>query len=194
MMNLTFREEEAFFRGKTAGFIPEDCPLPETEEEIDSLFQYFGPMFSRIVGCRTKQEKLFFAAVSVFSESYLDEAVRRLPEMLNEASEVTPLQKDFFGSPLDELANYFALGHGILNEEDLAAKKSRLTLPEIRRGFDAKYKPEEKADAASMEQRMMLSDLIINGSLPMIDRREWENLTKKDADELIRGIITKQEG
>lgn len=193
-MNLTFREEEAFFRGKIAGFIPENCPLPETEEEIDSLFQHFGPMFSRIVGCRTKHGKLFFAAVSVFSESYLDEAVRRLPELLNEASEVTPLQKDFFGSPLDELANYFALGHGILNEEDLAARKSRLTLPEIRRGFDLEYKPEEKADAASMEQRMKLSDLIINGSLPMIDRREWENLTGKEADELIRSIITKQEG
>ena len=130
----------------------------------------------------------------MFSESYLDEAVRRLPGLLNEANEVTPLQKDFFGSPLDELANYFALGHGILNEEDLAARKSKLTLQEIRRGFDAEYKPEEKANAASMEQRMMLSDLIINGSLPMIDRREWENLTGKEADELIRSIITKQEG
>jgi len=193
-MNLTFRQKEAFFRGKAAGFIPENCPLPETEEEIDSLFQHFGPMFSRIVGCRTKQGKLFFATVSVFSESYLDEAVRRLPELLNKANEVTPLQKDFFGSPLDELANYFALGHGILNEEDLAARKSKLTLPEIRRGFDAEYEPEEKADAASMEQRIALSNLIINGSLPMIDRREWENLTGKEADELIRSIITKQEG
>lgn len=193
-MNLTFREEEAFFRGKAAGFIPEDCPIPKTEEEIDSLFQYFGPMFSRIVGCRTKQGKLFFAAVSVFSESYLDEAVRRLPELLNEANEVTPLQTDFFGSPLEELANYFALGHEILNEEDLAARRSALSLPEVRRGFDLEYTPGEKADAASMEQRMQLSDLIINGSLPMIDRREWENLTKKDADELIRSTITKQEG
>lgn len=193
-MNLTFREEEAFFRGKAAGFIPKGCPIPKTENEIDSLFQHFGPMFSRIVGCRTKQGRLFFAAVSVFSESYLDEAVRRLPELLNEATEITPLQKDFFGSPLDELANYFALGHGILNEEDLAARESRLTLPEIRRGFDVKYKPEEKADAASMEQRMQLSDLVISGSIPMIDRRTWENLTKKEADELIRSIITKQEG
>ena len=194
MMNLTFREEEAFFRGKAAGFIPAECPIPGTAEEIYSLFQYFGPMFSRIVGCRTKHGKLFFASVSVFSESYLDEAVRRLPELRNEANEVTPLQTDFFGSPLDELANYFALGHRILNEEDLAAKKSRLTLPEIRRGFDLEYTPGEKADAATMEQRMALSDLIINGSLPMIDRREWENLTKKEADELIRSIITKQEG
>ena len=185
-MNLTFREEEAFFRGKAAGFIPEDCPLPETEEEIDSLFQYFGPMFSRIVGCRTKQGKLFFAAVSVFSEEYLGEVIRHLPELLTEANEVTPLQTDFFGSPLEELANYFALGHGILNEEDLAARRSALSLPEVRRGFDLEYTPGEKADAATMEQRMALSDLVACGSIPAIDRRKWEHLTGKEVDELIR--------
>ena len=185
-MNLTFREEEAFFRGKAAGFIPKDCPIPKTENEIDSLFQHFGPMFSRIVGCRTKQGKLFFAAVSVFSESYLDEAVRRLPELLTEASEVTPLQTEFFGSPLEELANYFALGHEILNEEDLAARRSALSLPEVRRGFDLEYTPGEKADATSMEQRMKLSDLVACGSIPAIDRRKWEHLTGKEADELIR--------
>ena len=186
MMNLTFREEEAFFRGKAAGFIPAECPIPGTEEEMYGLFQHFGPMFSKIVGCRAKRGKLFFAAVSVFSEEYLDEAIRRLPELLPEANEVTPLQTDFFGSPLDELANYFALGPGILNEEDLAARQSALSLPEVRRGFDLKYVPEEKADAATMEQRMTLSDLVIRGSVPLIDRRKWEHLTGKEADELIR--------
>ena len=186
MMNLTFREEEAFFRGKAAGFIPAECPIPGTEEEMYGLFQHFGPMFSKIVGCRTKHGKLFFAAVSVFSESYLDEAVRRLPELLTEASEITPLQTDFFGSPLDELANYFALGHEILNEEDLAARRSALSLPEVRRGFDLEYTPGEKADAASMEQRMKLSDLVACGSIPAIDRRKWEHLTGREADELIR--------
>ena len=186
MMNLTFREEEAFFRGKAAGFIPAECPIPGTEEEMYGLFQHFGPMFSKIVGCRTKHGKLFFAAVSVFSESYLDEAVRRLPELLTEASEVTPLQTEFFGSPLEELANYFALGHEILNEEDLAARRSALSLPEVRRGFDLEYTPGEKADATSMEQRMKLSDLVACGSIPAIDRRKWEHLTGREADELIR--------
>ena len=186
MMNLTFREEEAFFRGKAAGFIPAECPIPGTEEEMYGLFQHFGPMFSKIVGCRTKHGKLFFAAVSVFSETYLDEAIRRLPELLPEASEITPLQTDFFGSPLDELANYFALGTGILNEEDLAARRSALSLPEVRRGFDLEYTPGEKADAASMEQRMKLSDLVACGSVPLIDRRKWEHLTGREADELIR--------
>ena len=186
MMNLTFREEEAFFRGKAAGFIPAECPIPGTEEEMYGLFQHFGPMFSKIVGCRTKHGKLFFAAVSVFSEEYLDEAIRRLPELLPEANEVTSLQTEFFGSPLDELANYFALGTGILNEEDLAARRSALSLPEVRRGFDLEYTPGEKADAASMEQRMKLSDLVACGSVPLIDRRKWEHLTGREADELIR--------
>ena len=186
MMNLTFREEEAFFRGKAAGFIPADCPIPGTEEEIYGLFQHFGPMFSKIVGCRTKHGKLFFAAVSVFSETYLDEVIQRLPELLPEANEVTPLQTDFFGSPLDELANYFALGTGILNEEDLAARRSALSLPEVRRGFDLEYTPGEKTDVATLEQCMTLSDLVISGSVPLIDRRKWEHLTGKEADELIR--------
>ena len=186
MMNLTFREEEAFFRGKAAGFIPADCPIPGTEEEIYGLFQHFGPMFSKIVGCRAKRGKLFFAAVSVFSEEYLNEAIRRLPELLTEASEVTPLQTDFFGSPLNELANYFALGPGILNEEDLAARRSALSLPEVRRGFDLKYTHKEMADSATLEQRITLSDLITCGSIPAIDRRKWEHLTGKEADKLIR--------
>ena len=186
MMNLTFREEEAFFRGKAAGFIPAECPIPGTEEEIYGLFQHFGPMFSKIVGCRTKHGKLFFAAVSVFSEEYLGEVIRHLPELLTEANEVTPLQTDFFGSPLEELANYFALGHEILNEEDLAARRSALSFPEVRRGFDLEYTPGEKADAATMEQRMALSDLVACGSIPAIDRRKWEHLTGKEADELIR--------
>ena len=186
MMNLTFREEEAFFRGKAAGFIPAECSIPGTEEEIYGLFQHFGPMFSKIVGCRTKHGKLFFAAVSVFSEEYLGEVIRHLPELLTEASEITPLQTDFFGSPLDELANYFALGTGILNEEDLAARRSALSLPEVRRGFDLEYTPGEKTDVATLEQRMTLSDLVISGSVPLIDRRKWEHLTGKEADELIR--------
>ena len=186
MMNLTFREKEAFFRGKAAGFIPAECPIPGTEEEIYGLFQHFGPMFSKIVGCRTKHGKLFFAAVSVFSEEYLDEVIRHLPELLTEASEITPIQTEFFGSPLEELANYFALGHGILNEEDLAARRSALSLPEVRRGFDLEYAHKEMADAATLEQRMALSDLVISGRVPLIDRRKWEHLTGKEADELIR--------
>jgi hypothetical protein len=36
---------------------------------------------------------------------------------------------------------------------------------------------------------MTLSDLVISGSVPLIDRREWENLTGKEADELIRSTI-----
>ena len=186
MMNLTFREEEAFLRGQAAGIIPADCPLPETMDEIFSLIRYIGPMFSRIVACRTNRKKLIFVTVSVFSESYLAEVIGRLPELLPEASEVTPLQTDFFGSPLDELADYFAMGPGILNEEDLAARRSALSLPEVRRGFELKYMPEEKADAASMEQRVTLSDLVACGRIPMIDRRRWEQLTGKEANELIR--------
>jgi len=186
MMNLTFREEEAFLRGQAAGIIPADCPLPETMDEIFSLIRYIGPMFSRIVACRTNRKKLIFVTVSVFSESYLAEVIGRLPELLNTVSEVTPLQKEWFGSPLDELANYFALGPAIVSESDIVAWSFRLTADDIRKGFELKYEPETESDAASMEQRVTLSELVIRGSIPMIDRRRWEQLTGKEADELIR--------
>ena len=46
MMNLTFREEEAFFRGKAAGFIPAECPIPGTEEEEIQFSDYDKIVYS----------------------------------------------------------------------------------------------------------------------------------------------------
>ena len=185
-MNLTYREKEAFYRGKAAGIIPADYPLPQNGEEIDGLILHVGPMCSRTIGCRNKSGKLFFVEISVFSPKYLEETIKHLPDLLAEVSEVTELQFEKYNSPLEDLANYFALGSGIINETDIAAWFSHLTADDIRKGFDLKYEPEKIADCATEEQRMAISDRIVQGRTDPLTCRQWENLTRPEAAELLR--------
>ena len=188
-MNLTYREKEAFYRGKAAGIIPADCPLPQTGEEIDGLILHVGPMYSRTVGCRDQAGKLFFVEVSVFSPKYLEETIEHLPDLIPEVSEVTELRFEKSNSPLEDLANYFALGPAIVNEADIAAWFSHLTADDIRKGFELKYEPEEIADCATEEQRMALSERIARGRTKPLSSRQWENLTGQEAAELLRNSV-----
>ena len=90
-MNLTYREQEAFYRGKAAGIIPADCPMP-SGRELDEMILHIGPMYSRTVGCRDQAGKLFFVEVAVFSPKYLEKTIKHLPDLIAEVSEVTELQ------------------------------------------------------------------------------------------------------
>ena len=184
-MNLTHREQEAFYRGKAAGIIPADCPLPQTGEEIDALIVHIGPMCSRTVGCRDQAGKLFFVEVSVFSPKYLEETIEHLSDLIPEVSEVTELRYEKYNSPLEDLANYFALGPAIVNEADIAAWFSHLTADDIRKGFELQYDPKKLADCATEEQRMAVSDRIVQGRTKPLSCRQWENLTKQEAAELL---------
>ena len=184
-MNLTHREKEAFYRGKAAGIIPADCPLPQTGAEIDGLILHVGPMYSRTVGCRDQAGKLFFVEVSVFSQKYLEETIKHLPDLIAEVSEVTELRYEKYNSPLEDLANYFALGPAIVNEADIAAWFSHLTADDIRKGFDLEYQPERIADCATEEQRMAISERIARGRTKPLSCRQWENLTREEAAELL---------
>lgn len=186
MPYLTQREKEAFYRGQAAGIIPADCPVPQTGEEIDGLILHVGPMCSRTVGCRNRTGKLFFVDISVFSQKHLEATVRRLPELLAEVSEVTPLQIEKYCSPLAELENYFSLGSGIIDEADLASRLTPVTAAEIRKGFEFKYQPEKIAGLATPEQRMALSDMVMQDRIRPFCPRHWENLTESEAAELIR--------
>ena len=185
-MNLTYREKEAFSRGKAAGIIPADCPMPKTGEEIDGLILHVGPMCSRTVGCRNQAGRLFFVDISVFSQKHLEATIRRLPELIAEVSEVTELRFEKYNSPLEDLANYFALGPAIINEADIAAWFSNLTADDIRQGFELKYEPDKVADYATEEQRIAISERIVQGRIKPLSCRQWENLTGSEAAELIR--------
>jgi len=184
-MNLTYREKEAFYRGKAAGIIPADCPMPQTGEEIDALIVHIGPMCSRTIGCRNQAGKLFFVEISVFSEKYLEETIEHLPDRIDEVSEVTELRFEKYNSPLEDLANYFALGPAIVNEADIAAWFSHLTADDIRKGFELQYEPKKLADCATEEQRMAISDRIAQGRTKPLSCRQWENLTGPKAAELL---------
>ena len=183
-MNLTYREQEAFYRGKAAGIIPADCPMP-VGREIDQMILHIGPMYSRTVGCRNQAGKLFFIEVSVFSQKYLEETIEHLPDLIPEVSEVTELRYEKYNSPLEDLANYFALGPAIVNEADIAAWFSHLTADDIRKGFELKYEPEKIVDCATEEQRMAVSDRIVQGRTKPLSSRQWENLTGQEAAELL---------
>jgi len=143
-------------------------------------------MYSRTVGCRNQAGKLFFVEVSVFSQKYLEKTIKHLPDLIAEVSEVTELQIEKYDVSLNELANYFSLGRDIIDEEDIASRCPPLTANDIRKGFDFKYEPERIADCASDEQRMALSERIIQGKNRGMTGREWENLTGTKAAELLQ--------
>ena len=189
MPYLTQREKEAFYRGKAAGIIPADCPMPKTGEEIDGLILHVGPMCSRTIGCRNHTGKLFFVDISVFSQKHLEATIRRLPELFADMSKVTPLQTEKYCSPLAELDNYFSLGSGIIDEADLASRLTPVTAAEIRKGFEFKYQPEDIAGLATPEQRMALSEMVMQDRIRPFCQRQWENLTGSEAAELIRNNV-----
>ena len=191
-MGLTYREQEAFYRGKAAGIIPADCPMP-AGREIDQMILHIGPMYSRTVGCRNQAGKLFFIEVSVFSQKYLEETIKHLPVLIAGVSEVTELQIEKYDVSLNVLANYFSLGRDIIDEEDIASRFPPLTADDIRKGFDLKYEPERIAGYASDEQRMALSERIIQGKNRGMTCREWENLTGTKAAELLQNSDWPQE-
>ena len=145
-MQLTRREYEAFIRGQAAGLIPEDVPIPNSEAEAEALIVHIGIMFSCHVGCRNSTGQFFFADVSVFSEEYLPRAIQKLPEMRPDIAVVTGLRLPFRGTPLEELANYFALGEKIVDRDDLqrrlTGQAKTITPAEVLRNLRCKHTAE----------------------------------------------------
>ena len=100
-------------------------------------------MFSCHVGCRNSTGQFFFADVSVFSEEYLPRAILKLPEMRPDIAIVTGLRLPFRNTPLEGLANYFALGKKIIDPDDLqrrlAGQSKAITTVEVLQGFALDY-------------------------------------------------------
>ena len=188
-MYLTRREYEAFVRSRAAGLIPQDCPVPEDETRADELIFHIGVTFSETVGCRTGTGQLFFLGISAFSEEYLPEILRKLPKLHPAVSQVTPLRRKEHLPPLEALAGYFALGPEVMDEKDIAARLAvynpGLTVSDIRKGFELAFGPEKVSGLADAEQRMLLSERIVQRAIPPIPRRIWENLTAREAAEIL---------
>lgn len=110
-MYLTELEHEAFLRGRAAGLIPADVPLPTCDEEIDELILHVGFLFCRRIAYRNRQKKLRLMTLSAFTEEHLNDLVVRLPELRpEEVFAVTGLQREVYLNPLEGLYHYFSFG------------------------------------------------------------------------------------
>ena len=189
-MFLTLNEYEAFLRGQAAGLIPADLSLPQNEKEIDNLIFHVGLMFSVRIAYRNRQMKLRLMELSAFTEEHLENIIYRLPALkYPEVAFVTGFKQEIYLNMLESLAAYFRFGSSIISKDDLAGRLAVnariIPREEILRGFQLEIAPPQLAGVATIEQRERLAQMICEGRLPTIPRRKWENLTMKEAAELI---------
>lgn len=189
-MHLTELEYEAFLRGRAAGLIPANIPLPSCDKEIDELILHAGFLFCREIAYRNRQKKLRLMTLSAFTEEHLNDLIVRLPELRpEEVFTVAGLQREVCLNPLEGLYHYFAFGRKIVSADDLAGRLAVDVTPipssQILRGFEMEYVPAMRTGLATSRQKAVLAEMICNGRLPTITRRQWENMTEEEASQLI---------
>lgn len=189
-MHLTELEYEAFLRGRAAGLIPANIPLPSCDKEIDALILHAGFLFCREIAYRNRQKKLRLMTLSAFTEEHLNDLIVRLPELRpEEVFTVAGLQREVYLNPLEGLYHYFSFGRKIVSADDLAGRIATDVTPipssQILRGFEMEYVPVTRTGLATSRQKAVLAEMICNGRLPTITRRQWENMTEEEASQLI---------
>lgn len=189
-MHLTELEYEAFLRGRAAGLIPANIPLPSCDKEIDELILHAGFLFCREIAYRNRQRKLRLMTLSAFTEEHLNDLIVRLPELRpEEVFTVAGLQREVYLNPLEGLYHYFSFGRKIVSADDLAGRIATDVTPipssQILRGFEMEYVPVTRTGLATSRQKAVLAEMICNGRLPTITRRQWENMTEEEASQLI---------
>ena len=189
-MYLTELEYEAFLRGRAAGLIPANIPLPSCDKEIDELILHAGFLFCREIAYRNRQKKLRLMTLSAFTEEHLNDLIVRLPELRpEEVFTVAGLQREVYLNPLEGLYHYFSFGRKIVSADDLAGRLAVDVTPipssQILRGFEMEYVPVTRTGLATSRQKAVLAEMICNGRLPTITRRQWENMTEEEASKLI---------
>ena len=189
-MYLTELEDEAFLRGRAAGLIPANIPLPSCDKEIDELILHAGFLFCREIAYRNRQKKLRLMTLSAFTEEHLNDLIVRLPELRPEkVFTVAGLQREVYLNPLEGLYHYFSFGRKIVSADDLAGRIAADVTPipsyQILRGFEMEYVPVTRTGLATSRQKAVLAEMICNGRLPTITRRQWENMTEEEASQLI---------
>ena len=189
-MHLTELEYEAFLRGRAAGLIPANIPLPSCDKEIDELILHVGFLFCREIAYRNRQKKLRLMTLSAFTEEHLNDLIVRLPELRpEEVFTVAGLQREVYPNPLEGLYHYFSFGRKIVSADDLAGRIATDVTPipssQILRGFEMEYVPVTRTGLATSRQKAVLAEMICNGRLPTITRRQWENMTEEEASQLI---------
>ena len=131
--------------------------------------------------------------LTAFTEEHLNDLTVRLPELRpEEVFAVTKLQREIYLNPLEGLYHYFAFGRKIVSADDLAGRFAVDITPlpssQILRGFEMEYVPVMRTGLATSRQKATLAEMICNGRLPTITRRQWENMTKEEASQLISSV------
>ena len=189
-MYLTEFEYEAFLRGRAAGLIPANLPFPTCDKKIDELILHVGFLFCRRIAYRNRQRKLRLMTLTAFTEEYLNDLIVRLPELRpEEVFAVTEFQQEVNLNPLEGLYHYFAFSRKIVSVDDLSGRLAvdvtPIPLSQILRGFEMEYVPVMRTGLATSRQKAALAEMICNGRLPTITRRQWENMTEEEASQLI---------
>ena len=128
--------------------------------------------------------------LTAFTEEHLNDLTVRLPELRQEeVFAVTEFQQEVYLNPLEGLYHYFAFGRKIVSADDLAGRLAVDITPipssQILRGFEMEYVPVMRTGLATFRQKAVLAEIICNGRLPTITRRQWENMTEEEAFLLI---------
>ena len=197
-MFLTQREYEAFLRGKASGLIPADLPMPQSEQDIDNLVAHVGLLFSARIAYRNMRMKLRLLELSAFTEEHLENIICQLPFLkYSEVAFLTDFRLDIHLNKLEALAAYFSFGSSIISEDDLAGRLAVnariIPADEILRGFQLEVAPPILPGTATIHQKELLAQMICEGRLPTISRRQWENLTKEEAAKLIVSAVEVQQ-
>ena len=128
--------------------------------------------------------------LSAFTEEHLNDLIVRLSELRpEEVFTVAGLQREVYLNPLEGLYHYFSFGRKIVSADDLAGRIATDVTPipssQILRGFEMEYVPVTRTGLATSRQKAVLAEMICNGRLPTITRRQWENMTEEEAFQLI---------
>lgn len=192
-MFLTEKETEALERCKAAGLLAQDRSAPETEADYQETMEDLGLLHCKKIAYRSKSGKLKFALLTGFDASLFSQKKKIYASKNPDVLAISPIEADDFEKSLSLEAWYCFFKQGIalldINEFNSRITKTprQMTLAELGKGFSLKYAHESK-QTASRKQLDVLAEMIVSGRLPLIPQREWENLSKTLASELISSV------
>ncbi|MDD4840292.1 MAG: hypothetical protein PHE93_06495 [Clostridia bacterium] len=196
MLLLTAKEVEAFERCKAAGLLAQNRPIPATETDYQQMLAEMGFLQCKKIAYRSKSGKLKFTILAGFDLPLSSEKKKMYAYTNPDVLTILPIETDDFEKTMSLEAWYcfFKQGIALLNIHEFNSRMTTqkgMTFEELEKGFSLKYTSENK-QTASRKQLDVLAEMILSGRLSPIPQREWENLTRARATELISSVPAPQ--
>lgn len=196
MLLLTAKEIEAFERCKAASLLAQNRPIPATETDYQQMLAEMGFLQCKKIAYRSKSGKLKFTILAGFDLSLFSEKKKIYAHKNPDVLAILPIETDDFEKSMSLEAWYcfFKQGIALLNIHEFNSrmtKQKEMTFDELEKGFSLKYTSESK-QTASRKQLNVLAEMILSDRLSPIPQREWENLTRGRATELISSVPAPQ--